>query len=131
VRVRRRPPRAPHASLARKSILIVEDEPLVALQVHMALSTAGASIMSAASVQEAVRLIGYADIAAAIVDVQLGHEDAGRVCDLLARRRIPFVFYTGQAGAPPVLARWPDVQVLKKPALEHEIVSALISVLTP
>jgi DNA-binding response OmpR family regulator len=96
----------------------------------MALSSAGASIISASSAREAIDLIGYADIAAAIVDVQLGNEDAGQVCALLARRRIPFVFYTGQFGTSPLLSQWPDAQVLRKPSLDDEIVAALTAVLT-
>ena len=71
------------SALAGKSVLIVEDEPLVALEVHGALSAAGASIISAATASEAIRLIGYAEISAALVDVQLGNENAARVCDLL------------------------------------------------
>src|SRR4051812_16111525 len=67
------------STLAGTSILIIEDEPLVALGVHMALSTAGASIISATGTGEAIQLIGYAEISAAIVDVHLGAEDAAEV----------------------------------------------------
>jgi CheY-like chemotaxis protein len=50
---------SPHI-LWRKSILIVEDEPLIALGIHEALSSAGASILSASSVDDhsAHRLCG-------------------------------------------------------------------------
>jgi CheY-like chemotaxis protein len=119
---RERPP------LADLSILIVEDEPLVALDVHRALSAAGASIISALSVREAIDLIGYADISAAIVDVQLGAQDAAKVCDLLAQRKIPFVFYTGRSARAPLLAQWPHIPVIKKPATSTDIVSTLIFV---
>ena len=114
--------------LAGKSILIVEDEPLVALEVHRALSAAGASIISAATASEAIRLIGYAEISAALVDVQLGKESAARVCDLLARRQVPFVFYTGRAEKM-FLAHWPDVKVLNKPATTEDIIAALVAAL--
>ena len=117
------------SALLGKSILIVEDEPLVALGVHSALSAAGASIISAGTAAEAGKLIGFAEISAAIVDVQLGSEDATQVCDQLARRQIPFVFYTGRADRTFLLAGWPDVKVLSKPATSQLIVSTLASLL--
>ena len=109
-------------------ILIVEDEPLVALEVHSALSAAGASLISAATASEAIRLIGYAEISAALVDVQLGNQSAARACDLLARRQVPLVFYTGRAEKM-FLAHWPDVKVLNKPASAEDIIAALVSAL--
>jgi DNA-binding response OmpR family regulator len=115
-------------ALADSSILIVEDEPLVALGVHGTLSAAGGSIISAVSAAEARSLIGYAEISAAIVDIRLGGEDAAEVCTLLARRSIPFVFYTGSHDAP-LLAVWPGVPVIRKPARPQELVSALASLL--
>ena len=115
--------------LLGKSILVVEDEPLVALDVHGALSAACASIISATTAAEAVKLIGFAEISAAIVDVQLGNEDATQVCDQLARRQIPFVFYTGRADRTFLLAEWSDVKVLNKPATSQLIVSTLASLL--
>jgi DNA-binding NtrC family response regulator len=121
---------SPHI-LWRKSILIVEDEPLIALGVHGALNRSGASILSASTVREATRLIGYAEISAAVVDVRLGDEDASQICKLLARRNIPFVFYTGQPGTAPLLGEWPRVQVLKKPAPFEQIAAALARVLSP
>jgi CheY-like chemotaxis protein len=114
-----------HPALARKSILIVEDEPLVALGIHATLSATGASVLSASTVAEATRLLSFADVAAAIVDVQLGSQDAGNVCKLLSKRQIPFIFYTGRADIAPLRARWPHTRILRKPASPQEVVSAL------
>ena len=113
--------------LVGKSILMVEDEPLVALGVHEALSSAGASVLSAATVLEAIDLIGFADISAAIVDVDLGGPNSGDVCHLLMRRRIPFGFYTGHVLSP-LIREWAEVPMLAKPAGPEAIVSALASV---
>lgn len=117
--------------LAHQSILIVEDEPLVALDVHRVLSDAGASIISASTPGEAIKLLSFAEVAAAIVDVQLGREDARQVCDLLARRGIPFAFYTGRADITLLRAQWPQVPVIKKPATSQDIVSILAALATP
>ena len=116
--------------LAHQSILIVEDEPLVALDVHRVLSAAGASIISASSPGEAIKLLSFAEVTAAIVDVQLGREDAAQVCEFLARRRIAFAFYTGRADTTLLRAQWPDVPVIKKPATAQDIVSVLARLTT-
>jgi CheY-like chemotaxis protein len=113
------------SALVGQSILIIEDEPLVALDVHSVLSAAGASVISATSAGEAIQLIGYAEVSAAIVDVQLGADDAAEVCRLLESRRIPFVFYTGRADVTFLRSQWPDIGVLKKPATRDQIVTAL------
>jgi hypothetical protein len=76
-------------------------------------------------------MLRFADVAAAIVDVQLGHEDATLVCNLLAERRIPFVFYTGRLDTTLLRAQWPEVPVVKKPAREQDIVSILASLAMP
>ena len=123
--------RSPPGPLARQSILIVEDEPLVALDVHRVLSAAGASIISAATPGEAIKLLSFAEVRAAIVDVQLGREDATLVCDLLERRRIPFAFYTGRADTTHLRAQWPQVPVIKKPATSRDIVSILSTLIAP
>ena len=117
------------SALVHQSILIVEDEPLVALDVHAVLSAAGASVISATSAAEAIELIAYAEIAAAIIDVHLGGEDAAEVCRKLEDRGIPFVFYTGRADVTFLGARWPDVVVLKKPATAELIVTTLTALL--
>jgi CheY-like chemotaxis protein len=117
--------RSPAGPLAQQSILIVEDEPLVALDVHRVLSAAGASIISAATPGEAIKLLSFAEVTAAIVDLQLGSDDATLVCDFLQRRRIPFAFYTGRADTTLLHAQWPQVPLIKKPAKSEDIVSIL------
>jgi DNA-binding response OmpR family regulator len=117
------------APLAGTSILIVEDEPLVALDIHATLSAAGASIISATTSSEAVDLIGYAEVSAAVVDLQLGANDAAEVCEALARRHIPFVFYTGHPQRNTVMERWPHIAVLRKPAAAQELIEILASAL--
>src|SRR5262249_44486369 len=63
-----------------RSVLIVEDEPLIALGVHNELRLAGASIIAATNIKDALELIAYAQICAAIVDVKLGGCDCSSVC---------------------------------------------------
>jgi DNA-binding response OmpR family regulator len=107
------------------SILIVEDEPLIALDLHAALFEAGAGIIAATDAKEALRLISRNEISAAVIDVKLGDRDSLDVCQALFHRRVPFLFHTGHAEADLVKA-WPEVPVLVKPAWAHEIVACIM-----
>ena len=120
--------RVPNGVLAGRSILIVEDEPLIALDIHAAFSAAGASIVSASASREALRVIGLPDLSAAVVDIALGAEDCCRVCKRLSDRGVPFVFYTGEARTD-VLRRWPDAPVLTKLADTKRVVEVVAGVL--
>ena len=115
---------AGHRPLLGCSILIVEDEPLIALDLHAALFEAGAGIIAATDAKEALRLISRNEISAAVIDVKLGDRDSLDVCQALFHRRVPFLFHTGHAQADLVKA-WPEVPVLVKPAWAHEIVTCI------
>jgi len=114
--------------LLGRSVLIVEDEPLIALDLHDALHKAGASILAVTTIEDALELIAYAKICAAIVDVKLGGHDSSSVCDALAKRSIPFMFYTGYSNAPS-LSQWPSVPAVDKPAASRTLVDAIVQLL--
>jgi CheY-like chemotaxis protein len=115
--------------LAGRSILIVEDEPLIALEVYDAFRAAGARIISAADSKEAVRMAGLPDLSAAVVDIDLGEgDDCSAVCKRLAQRGIPFVFYTGNARAD-ILLEWPQAPVLTKLVDKQRVVNVVAGVL--
>jgi DNA-binding response OmpR family regulator len=116
-------------SLAGRSILVVEDEPLIALDVQSALSGAGAHIVPASDATDAVRLVAGTKLSAAVLDVDLGDLDCWVVCRLLARAKVPFLFYTGLMQSD-VFKDWPDAPVLAKPASHEQIVLAVTSLLT-
>jgi len=115
-------------ALAGRSILIVEDEPLVALEVHAAFRATGASIVSAANTKEALRIISLPDLSAAVVDINLGGGDCWLVCQRLSERGVPFVFYTGKARAD-ILRQWPEAPVLTKLADKQTVVQTVAGVL--
>ena len=72
----RRPTNSERSFLRGCSILIVEDEPLMALDLHAALYAAGAGIIAATNAQEALRLIRRNEISAAVIDIRLGNQVA-------------------------------------------------------
>jgi len=101
--------------LLGRSVLIVEDEPLIALELHSALPT---------TIKEAVALIARAQFCAAIVDVNRGGHDCSSICAALTKRSIPFMFYTGYSNAAPLLA-WPQAPVVNKSANGRTLVDAI------
>jgi ActR/RegA family two-component response regulator len=109
-------------------ILIVEDEPLVTLDVIKALRAAGARVLSAGYVESGLYIAEHPDLSAAVIDLHLGDGSGTAICRRLRHRAVPFVVYTGY---PPMLlaGEWPDVPVISKPARPEQIISALIGVL--
>ena len=112
------------SSLVGHSILVVEDEALVAMDVQVCLQREGAYVVCAGSAAEAVRLADRPGLSAAIIDYDLGDENGESVCDRLAKRSVPFLFYSGW-DANYLHDRWNSVPILSKPVSPEELVSAL------
>ena len=101
---------------------------LIALELHNALHAAGASILAATTIKEALTLITRAQICAAIVDVNLGGHDCSSVCTALTKRSIPFMFHTEYSSAAP-LSAWPQAPAVDKPAEGRTSVDAIAQLL--
>ena len=77
-------------------VVLIEDEALVVMLLEDMLSELGCQVIGiAAHLNEAIQLAGCTDADVAIVDVNLGGQDAYGVAERLAARDIPFVFATG------------------------------------
>lgn len=86
--------------LARHRILVVEDEPLIALYQESILRDAGAAVVGPAhSVPEALRLIRRSasdgEITAAVLDINLAGTTARPVAASLSAIGVPFLVVTG------------------------------------
>jgi CheY-like chemotaxis protein len=105
----------PAPAPARRSVLIVEDEPLIAMMLEDFLVSLGHGVAGICeSVAEALARIERGGFDVAIVDVHLkGGEQVWPVADRLAAMDIPFVLATGghiekppaEHAAAPVLAK--------------------------
>lgn len=84
-------------TLPGKKILVVEDEPLVALLVADILQEAGCIVVGPAyDVNSALRLFENASPDAAVLDINLGNnQTSAPVADVLERAGIPFIYVTG------------------------------------
>jgi DNA-binding NtrC family response regulator len=84
--------------LAGKSILVVEDESLIAMNVEYSLNDAGAAtVIIASSVAQAQAALTKGTYDAAIVDFRLPDSDASVLIDELSGREIPVVVTTGDS----------------------------------
>lgn len=77
------------------SILIVEDELLVAMDIADAFESIGAVTAIATTLEQALIEVEVEDLKAAVVDHVLGPEDSSPLCVRLNERELPFVIYTG------------------------------------
>ena len=106
--------------LAGKRILLVEDEPIVAMMAADIIEELGATVVGPAmTLAAALSLSQTAEIDAAVLDINLNGLRSDPAAEALARRRIPFVFATGY-GAPGAGAA-SGAPVLDKPYTEQAL----------
>ena len=123
------PPRAPAPVAARApariegTVLVVEDNMIIALEAEEVLTALGAETVDlAGTAREALRLIEAAPPDRAILDVNLGSETSVAVARRLSELGIPYVFATGYGesfrippdlGAVPVVRKPYDAEALR------------------
>jgi len=96
-------------------ILVLDDEPLIAMMLRDWLEELGCETLGPAhSVRGALDLIPNVTMDAAILDVSLGSEDCYPVADALMKLGIPMAFATGYGGAG-IDPRFNDALILSKP----------------
>jgi CheY-like chemotaxis protein len=114
---------------ARRRILIVEDEALVAMQLEDMLGELGHEVAaSCARLDEAVATAQTVACDMAVLDINLAGQKSFPVAEALKSRGVPFLFATGYGGSvlPAALA---GTQILHKPYGLDDLKSALLHVL--
>jgi DNA-binding response OmpR family regulator len=121
--------KATSSALAGLTILVVEDEFLIADEIASVLSESGAHVVGpAGSVEEALQLIERGPpLDAAVLDVDLMGKKVFPVADILADRLTPCVFVTGY-DSDVIPQRHRQAARITKPATGEEITAALIAV---
>jgi CheY-like chemotaxis protein len=115
------------ASLAGCSILICEDEPLIALDIADAFSNAGARVVMANSLAQAFIAVEDDPPSAVILDHALSDGESSQLRECLKERNIPFVLYSGYPGVQDEAA---DKAVsLSKPASPQLLVTTVVGLL--
>ena len=113
--------------LAKSLILILEDEPYVALDLASTIEELDGRVAGPArDIDEAMHLLNSEPIAAAIIDWHLPSGSASPVAAHLSDRQIPFVIHSTAKLAPSDRERHPDVPLLQKPLRPRTVISCLV-----
>ena len=111
-----------HPTLAGRNILIVEDEPLIVMDMTDALTCTGAAITSTNTLKHALLLVEHDGLAGAILDHALGDGDSSALCSRLTERGVPFMIYSGFKHVEGACSNAP---YLAKPATAEMLVAAV------
>ena len=109
-------------ALRGRSILVVEDEMLIGMDIRTALEKAGAHVTATTTVRHALILVEHDGLAAAIMDHGLADGDSTELCARLKARDIPYVSYSGYD---PVKGASADAPFVSKPASMVTLLSVL------
>jgi DNA-binding response OmpR family regulator len=105
-------------------VLIVEDDPIIGLDLSETIATAGAVVVGPAhDVRSALKLLENAPVDAAVLDHVIVGGDSRPIADFLAHRGVAFLFHTSHRGDLPV--RYPSVTILDKPSRSDELIRSL------
>jgi CheY-like chemotaxis protein len=115
-------------ALSGRSILVVEDEPVIALHLESQLNSAGARVYSAGRLRDALYMAEHPALSAAVLDYRLGGDNSTAVCRRLAELGVPFVFYTGFNDAA-TFNHWPAAPVVSKPVDGRVLIDAVARLL--
>jgi DNA-binding NtrC family response regulator len=112
--------------LAGKSVLVIEDEALIAMRVESCLQDAGAAVVVANSVALAQSALDEGiPFDAAVVDLRLADGNASPLIRVLSERGIPVVISTGDEvdRGQPALSK--AIAILQKPYAENDLINAI------
>jgi DNA-binding NarL/FixJ family response regulator len=116
-------------NLAGKRILVVEDEPIVAMCLEDMLHSFGCEVIGpAARLDEGLTLAASGPLDGAILDVNLGDARSYPIADYLGGLAVPVLFATGYGRAD-----YPDragVRLIEKPYHSEQLRFELIALLS-
>jgi two-component sensor histidine kinase/CheY-like chemotaxis protein len=105
-------------------ILVLEDEPLIGMATSDLIEELGHSVVGPFFNLAATRDALAGEVDAAILDVNLGRDEAYPIAEALADRGIPFVFMTGY-GPESLDKRFRQYPVLQKPVVRDTLAEAI------
>ena len=108
--------------------LILEDEPIIAMDLKYAFEDAGAFATTAGTCAEALSAMERNDLVGAVLDVNLGR---GETCEEAAKRLrardIPFVLHTGDLNRVGEFLRSIGAPILAKPRAAEDVIGYIMN----
>jgi PAS domain S-box-containing protein len=118
-------PAAGRARLRGKRILVIEDEPLVSMEIEACLEAAGCAVVGPVGrLARAKVLVAEAECDAALLDANLAGERVDELAMQLARKGVPFAFVTGY-GRDALPAGFRERMVLAKPFSQERLLAVV------
>ena len=115
--------------LAGRRVLVVEDEMMILMMIEDMLTDLGCeTVITAATVDQALDLIDGQEFHAAMLDLNLKGESSYAVADALIARGVPFVFSTGTTDHN-MRDGYRDHSVVRKPFSHEKLAEALTRLL--
>lgn len=111
-------------------ILVVDDEPMILLDIDLSLRDAGLRTRTARNLANAQKLAAAHDFAAAVLDVNLGGgETCEPVAETLRAQNVPFMLHSGDLDRQGELIGRLDAPILPKPAGGQRVAAAVMDLL--
>lgn len=114
-------------ALRGRSILVVEDDMFIGMDIRSALEEAGARVTATTTIRHALILIEHDGLAATIMDHALADGDSNELCARLKARDIPYVSFSGYA---PAKGASLDAPFVSKPATMDTLLTVLEKLLS-
>ncbi|SDP41995.1 PAS domain S-box-containing protein [Filomicrobium insigne] len=115
------------SDMAGTRVLVVEDEPLVAIDIEDCLKEAGCSVLGpAANAEQAMRLIKNETFDIALMDANLAGTRVDELAQTLKARGIPFAFVSGY-GREGLPAGFQEALLVSKPFNSRQLIGAVES----
>lgn len=110
----------------KSSVLIVEDEPLIAWMLEDVVSSLGLEAVGPfPSIKEASSLLNEVTPEVALLDVNLIDGEIYPVADQLKGRNVPLIFHTANVRSDELAARYAGAQVIMKPSDPQRLQQAI------
>lgn len=112
------------------TILLLEDEPLILMDLEFAAEDRGCTVLTATTCDAALKLLdnGERSIDVAVLDVSLGN---GRTCFPVAteldKRDIPYILHSGDLDRHNERVRDLDAKLIAKPAAAEDVIGTAIA----
>ena len=107
-----------------KTVLVVDDEALIALDIQTELEDLGHAVSVAVDLPTALDLVQRQRVDVAIVDWHLKHGISAPLIEMLRHRKIPFVLCSGSA-LDELASLFPASRMITKPFASDELIGAL------
>ena len=108
--------------LCGRSILVVEDQPLIAMDIKLIFEMAGADVTTTDTLRGAPALVQHRPVSAVILDHALPDGEATVLYARLKDLGVPFMIYSGHQ---PIKGDWGSAPHLAKPATAEALVASM------